>query len=322
MQKLKVVYLDSVPPEVEAIVRACLPPELALEVRSTDKTVEDVIVDADFVLVATTSLPREAIAAARQLQLIQHQGVGYDKTDIIAAAEHQIPVALCPMGTTDGVAEHVFLLILALFKSLLLADTSLRKGIWSQWALRPSSFEIAGKTMGILGFGRIGRAVASRARAFKAEVIYHDIERAPAEVEDRLGARFVSFEALLSQSDILTLHTIASPQTYHLIGEAELRCMKSSAILINTARGTIVNEPALIKALQAGLLAGAGLDVFESEPIAPINPLINLPNVVLTPHIAAGTRDALVAKMEACFANMLRVARGERPIDMVTRIKE
>jgi phosphoglycerate dehydrogenase-like enzyme len=312
-----VVYLEPVPAGVEAIVRGCLPPEFELRVRRPDETVPDALRDADFVLVATTPLTAATLASAPRLRLIQHQGVGYDKTDVAAAAARGIPVALCPAGTSIGVAEHVFLLILALYKQLRTAEAALRGGSWLQWELRPGSYELAGKTVGLLGLGRIGREVAARARAFVAEVAYYDVVRAAPDAEQAIGVRFLPFADLLAQADIVSLHLPLTATTRHVIGALELAQMRPTAILVNTARGPLVDEPALIAALQSGQIAGAGLDVFEAEPLPAGHPLTALPNVVLTPHIAAGTADALVLKMKACFANMLRVTRGEAPLDVV-----
>ncbi len=318
MAAYTVVYLEPVPADVEAIVRACLPPELELRVRGAGEPVAEALYDADFVLVATTPLPAAALAGAARLRLIQHQGVGYDKTDVTAAAGMGIPVALCPAGTSIGVAEHVFLLILALYKQLRAAETALRAGRFLQWELRAGSFELAGKTVGLVGLGRIGREVTVRARAFAANVIYYDVMRAAPEAERSLGVQFVPFTELLAHADILSLHLPLTPATRHLIGAPEFQHMRRSALLINTARGPLVDEAALVAALQTGQIAGAGLDVFEAEPLSPTHPLLTLPNVVLTPHISAGTADALTIKMKACFANMLRVARGEAPWDTVT----
>jgi phosphoglycerate dehydrogenase-like enzyme len=317
MPDLHVVYLEPVPADVEAVVRACLPQGLALRVRGEREPVEAALADADFVLVATTLLPAAAIAAAPRLRLIQHQGVGYDKTDVAAAFARGVPVALCPAGTSVGVAEHVFLLILALYKQLLRADASLRRGEWLQWALRANSYEIAGKCIGLVGLGRIGREVAVRARAFDASLLYYDPFRASPALEAELQARWLPFEELLAQADLVSLHLPLTPNTRHLINATALSHMRPSAVLINTARGPLVDQAALVDALRARQIAGAGLDVFEHEPLRPDDPLLALPNVVVTPHIAAGTVDALRAKMTACFDNMLRVARGEPPHDII-----
>jgi phosphoglycerate dehydrogenase-like enzyme len=313
----RVVYLEPIPTDVEVIIRAQVPGEFDLRFRSQDEPVSAAIADAEFVLVATTKLTEEVLSSASNLRLIQHQGVGYDNIDLAAARARGIPVAICPAGTSVGVAEHVFLLILSLYKRLLEADASLRRGEWLQWALRPSSFEIAGKTIGLVGLGRIGREVATRARAFAANVVYTDAVRPDAETEQSLSVRFLPFDELLAISDIVSLHVPSTPVTRHLINAESLAKMKSTALLINTARGPLVDETALVETLRSGRILGAGLDVFEREPPAPDNPLFTLPNVVVTPHISAGTTDALRAKMDACFANMLRVVAGTEPNDRI-----
>jgi len=316
----KVAYLQVLPPGVLEIVRGQLPPGFELEaLRGTSR--DDVlrcVADADFLLVATTPVTEEVIATAPKLKLIQHQGVGYDNIDVKAARRRGVPVALTPEGTTVGVAEHVFLLILALYKHLRQAEEALRRGEWLQWALRPHSYEMKGKTMGIVGLGRIGRAVAKRARAFEVGAIpYYDVTRPQPEVERGLEVIFSPFHDLLERSDIITLHVPLTEQTRGMIGAEELALMGEQAILINTARGALVDEGALYHALTTGQIAGAGLDVFVQEPPPPDNPLLTLDNVVVTPHIAAGTRDALQAKMAAAFANMLRVAQGENSLHQV-----
>jgi len=316
----KVVYLQVLPPAVLEIVRSQLPSGFELEALqepSRDEVLRRVG-DADFLLVATTAMTEEVIAAAPRLKLIQHQGVGCDNVDVEAATRRGIPVALTPEGTTVGVAEHVFLLILALYKQLRTAEGALRRGEWLQWALRPRSYEISGKRLGVVGLGRIGQAVVKRAQAFDvAEILYYDVVRPCPEAEQELGVAFRSFHDLLRRADIITLHTPLTEDTRGMVGAGELALMGEQAILINTARGALVDEQALYYALVTGQIAGAGLDVFASEPPSPDNPLLTLDNVVLTPHIAAGTRDALQAKMAAAFANMLRVAQGKSPIHQV-----
>lgn len=311
----RVAYLEAVPPDAAEIIRSCLPSgfELRIVEDQSDEAAFRVLKDADFALVATHPLLANLIGAAPRLRLIQHQGVGYDKTDVAAARAAGVPVALCPEGTTIGVAEHTILLILAVYRQLLRADASVRAGEWLQFGLRAGSYELAGKCLGLAGLGRIGRAVARRARAFEATVWYYDpVRPSPAE-EEALGVAYRAFDELLAAADIVSLHLPATPQTRHIIGAAALTRMRRGSILINTARGALVDEAALVEALRSGRLAGAGLDVFEREPPAPSSPLLSLPNVVLTPHVAAGTRDALIAKMNAAFANMVRVARGELP---------
>ena len=317
MPTFRVVYLEPIPPAVEAIIRERVPEGFEIRFRREAEPVAEAVANADFVLVATTRLTEEVIGRATRLRLIQHQGVGYDNIDLDAARAHGIPVAICPAGTSIGVAEHVFLLILAVYKRLLGADASLRRGEWLQWALRPTSFEIAGKTIGLVGLGRIGREVATRARAFAAEVVYFDSLRPDPGAERDLGVAFLPLDELLATADVVSLHVPSTPETRHLIDAAALARMRPTAVLINTARGPLVDEAALAEALRANRILGAGLDVFASEPPPADHPLFGLPNIVVTPHIAAGTADALRIKMDACFANMNRVIAGTEPADRI-----
>ncbi|MHB1414988.1 MAG: 2-hydroxyacid dehydrogenase [Chloroflexota bacterium] len=315
----KVVYFATVPDDVRDIVAAEVPAGWEFTVLEPGSPAEKTakFSEADFVLVSTEKITEPMLANAPRLKLIQHQGVGYDNIDVAAAARHGIPVALTPEGTSVGVAEHTFLLILALYKQLLLAHRSLLEGKWLIWDLRPSSYEIHGKQLGLIGFGRIGQEVTKRAVAFGASIAYYDVVPAAAETELRYGAKPLPLDELLRTSDIVSVHVPRTPQTVGLIGAHELGLMKPTAVLINTARGGLVDEAALYRALKERRIAGAGLDVFSKEPPPADDPLFTLDNVVVTPHISAGTRDALITKMKAAFSNMVRVHRGEEPINRV-----
>lgn len=273
---------------------------------------------ADFIIAATWPIGEAELRAAPKLKMVHHQGVGHETIDKAAMKARGIPLAICPAGTTVGVAEHTILLILAVYKRLVVADTKLRQGTWLQWGLRATSFELAGKSLGLLGFGRIGQAVAKRAYAFDAKLLYHDpFLSDPPPAAAVYGVRAVCLEELLAQSDIVSVHVPATDKTRRLFGTDEFQQMKRSAILINTARGAVVNEAALIRALQDKVIAGAGLDVFEQEPINPDNQLLKMDTVVLTPHISAGTVDALREKMRSVFANLQRCVNGEAIQDRV-----
>jgi phosphoglycerate dehydrogenase-like enzyme len=315
----KVAYMEAVPPDTAAIITSRLPKnfELSFVEDYSDLAARKALEDADFAVVATRPMTAELFNAAPGLRMIQHQGVGYDKTDVTAARVLGILVALCPSGTVIGVAEHTFLLILAVCKQLLRADASVRSGEWLQFSLRASSFEIAGKRLGLLGFGRIGEAVALRASAFEMRVSYFDIVRRSEVEEQNLGVEFSSFGSLLAESDILSLHLPSTQETRQIIDKEALEKMRRGSILINTSRGPLVDQKALIEVLRNGHLHGAGLDVFEQEPPNPNDPLLTLSNVVLTPHISAGTSDALKVKMDAVFDNLRRMARGEPPLHVV-----
>ena len=320
MSKFKILYMNYATEDVYGIIRSQLPEgfELVTLEKDDDKERLDKIGRVDFVLVATAKLTREMLEKAKRLRLIQHQGVGYDTTDVETAKRLGIPIGLTPEGTSIGVAEHTILLILAVYKKLVIAHNSLVKGEWLQFALRPESYEMYGKTLGLVGFGRIGREVANRAKPFDVRILYYDkyIHASP-DQKETLGVDEVSFKKLLAESDIISLHVPLTDETRGMMNHKAFKAMKHTATLINTARGGLVNERDLYEALRERVIAGAGLDVFEKEPPSPDNPLFKLDNVILTPHISAGTKDALIAKMQAAFTNMVRVTRGEKPINLV-----
>lgn len=270
--------------------------------------------DCDVIVAAAYPLTRAVIEAASRLRLVHHQGVGWqDTVDWRALKARGVRLALTPEGTTVSVAEHAILLMLAVSRRLAFADAELRQGRWHINSLRPVSRELFGRTIGYVGMGRIAQAVAERLRAFGTRGLYVDDPRPlPPDREAALGVRRVGLDSLLAEADVVTLHVPLTDETRRLIDARAIGRMKPEALLINTARGGIVDEAALAAALASGRLGGAGLDVFEEEPPPASLPLLGLPNVVVTPHISAGTRDALRTKMAALFANVARFARGER----------
>jgi phosphoglycerate dehydrogenase-like enzyme len=267
--------------------------------------------------VATSCVNEVVVRAAQRLRLIQAQGVGYDNIDLTACVRAGVPVALTPEGTSVGVAEHVMLLALALLKKLRTLDEAVRTGSWPVWQYRSSSYELAGKTLGIVGLGRIGREVASRANAFQMSVIYYDQRRLPVDDESSLRVSYRPLVNLLAASDVVSLHLPLGADTEGLVDRRFLAAMKPGALLINTARGALVDEGALLAALGDGVIAGAGLDVLASEPPDPCNGLLTMDNVIITPHVGAGTRDAFLTKLRAIFANMQRVVDGRPPTNLV-----
>ncbi len=319
IQKYKVLYLLCQGESIYEIIRGEMPEGLALETLSSGQRSEVLskLPDADFVIV--TNMDKEMIAAAPKLKLIQMAGVGVDGVDLEAATRAGIPVAQTVQGTIIGVAEHTLLLMLALYKHLVELDASVRRGEWPVWQFRPSSYTLSGKTVGILGLGRIGREVAKRCRGFGTQVCYFDEIKIAVSLERELGVQFLPLNELLSNSDIVSLHVPLTPQTRHFFGETQFRRMKPSAIFINTARGEIVDETALIRALQEGWIAGAGLDVLALEPPDPTNPLLRMRNTIFSPHIATGTRDSIIQKTHTACENFLRVLSGDRPINVVNQ---
>jgi phosphoglycerate dehydrogenase-like enzyme len=315
--KPQVLYLSHAEEALYELIRAAAGADFDVLTLETDEDAERAakLAGADAVIVASKPFTRPLIESARKLRFVHHQGVGFQDTiDLEALARRKLPLAITPGGTTVGVAEHAVLLMLATLRRLPYADSELRQGRYHINALRPQSRELKGRTVGFLGMGRIGQATAERLKPFGTTGLYHDpAVTLSAEREAALGATAVDFDSLLAQSDILSLHIPLTAATRHIIDAGAISRMKPGAILINTARGGLVDEAALAAALLSGHLSGAGLDVQEQEPPARDNPLLALPNVVLTPHIAAGTRDAFEQKMQAIFDN-LRAFFSGRPV--------
>ena len=295
-------------PFAQPIIRRAAPPGFVLTFAERPDALDDAtLARADFLLTVAPTTDAMMRRAPR-LRLIQKWGTGVDKIDLEAAERHGIPVAITAGGNAATVAEHAILLMLAVLRQLVVADTSVRKGNWNPAALRPRSSSLWGKTVGILGFGCIGRAVARRLRGFDALAIYHT-RRGP--VTDGHGADYVDFDTLLAESDVLTLHCPGGRANRHLIDERALSRMKPGAILINTSRGELVEEDRLVAALASGHLGGAGLDTFDPEPLAPGSSLRGMSQVVLTPHSAGSVPDDVAPMAAHAFANMQRLLRGE-----------
>lgn len=237
-----------------------------------------------------TKITKPVLEAGKNLKVVARAGVGLDNIDVEAASKLGITVINSPEASSNAVAELVIGLMLSLARRIPEADASIKRGEWIKGRL--TGFELKGKTLGIIGFGRIGYHVAKKAKAFDMRVLVYDVilEKLMDHVRD-VGGEAVSFEEVLSGSDFVTLHVPLTPGTQHLIGEGELSKMKKNAYLINTSRGAIVDEEALVKALKTGRIAGAALDVYEEEP-PKRKELTELNNVVCTPHIGAETIEA------------------------------
>ena len=244
--------------------------------------------DADVLVVRSrTRISRRVIESAKNLKIIARPGVGVDNIDVDAAAEYGIKIINSPQASTRSVAELTLGLILSLARSIPRADQALRKGYWKKKDLK--GCEVAGKTMGILGLGKIGYEVARLCHALSMEVIYWSRHRKP-DREVAADIAYVSFEELFRRSDFLSIHTALTTATRGIVGRRELSWMKLGSCLINTARGALVDEVALYEVLQTGRIRGAGLDVFSEEPYS--GSLRKLATVVLTPHIGANTHEA------------------------------
>jgi phosphoglycerate dehydrogenase-like enzyme len=303
---------------MQGVIREAAPPAFDvrfLDAPTDDPRTHDLLAAADFLV--TVKLPGAWVPHLRRCRLVQLQGVGADGVDRPALDRAGIPLAMTPDGTVVGVAEHTLLLILAVSKRLTAVHESIRRGEFDPVGWRPQCHFFRGKTLGVVGFGRIGRRVAHLAAAFEAEVFYSDVVPAPADVETRLGVRRLPFEKLLARADVVSVHTPLTAETRGLFGPAEFARMRRGAIFVNTGRGETYSMDALADAVRSGHLGGAGLDVFDPEPPPPDHPLLHLPNVICTPHMATGTVEAHREKAAAQFANFRRVWHGEPPTDLV-----
>ncbi len=292
------------------------------DIRLSDKTDTASIVaaarDVDgIVMRAFGQFGVEVMDAAPKLKVIGRHGVGVDNVDVEAATARGIWVVNTPDAVTQSVAEHVIALMLGLIRRLAESDRAMRSGHWS-FRNELRGFELPGKTLGVVGMGRIGFRTARICRlGFDMEILYSDVHPST-RAEEQLGARKVELAELLVSSDVVTLHTPYLPETHHLINEETLRLMKPSAILINVARGKVVDQAALYCALSQGRIAGAGLDVFEEEPTTSDNPLFTLQNVLLTPHAATSTTESLIG-MSLVTKDVLAVLQGREPANPVNR---
>ncbi len=312
LKHLHIAFLTPMAQVTLEAVSKLLPANCTIAFAQTSSKAEQskLLADADVVMIAGTFIDGDVIRQAPRLKMIQKWGIGVDKIDLAAAKERNILVSITSGATSVPVSEHTLMLMLAVARRLPLAHRSLGQGGWIATELRTVCSKLDGKTVGLFGFGGIAQHVAKRLKGFDVEVIYHTRNRVAPEIEDRLQARYVDFETLIAQSDILSLHAPLSEQTFHRFNADTFAKMKRGAILINTARGELIDEPALIQALQQGQLSGAGLDTFEAEPPSADNPLLHMDQVVATPHSAGGVYDNLPNLVGHMFRNIELFQRG------------
>lgn len=305
-------------PAAEAVIRQLAPAGFDLTFAEQPDRLAIGSLAASDILLTVAPVTDEMMARAPRLRLIQKWGTGYEKIDTRAAARHGITVAITAGANADTIAEHAITLMLAVLRRVVVADRALRAGRWIGSELRPVSRRLFGRTVGIVGFGNIGRALARQLRGFEATVLYHK-RGGRLDNESELGAAYVGMQELLARSDVVSLHCPGGASNRHLIGRAELAAMKPGAVLINVARGELVAEQDLVDALASGHLSGAGLDVFAEEPLRPGSPLRDLDNVVLTPHSAGSLMEDVAIMARHSFDNMLAFLAGRsiRAADLV-----
>ena len=257
------------------------------------------------------------LARCARLKVVANIAVGYNNIDVAACTARGIMATNTPGVLDDSTADLAWTLILASARRLTEAEAYIRTGNWKRWHLKQMlGVDVHHATLGIIGMGRIGQAIARRAAGFDMQVIYHNRTRLAADIEQRVRTRYVSKDELLAQSDFIVLQVPYSPQTHHLIGEAELRKMKPTAILINSTRGGVIDDAALTRALKGGTIRAAGLDVFEGEPN--LNPgFLELKNVVLAPHIGSSTEATRRAMAMTAAQNAVAALTGARPPNLL-----
>jgi phosphoglycerate dehydrogenase-like enzyme len=300
------------PPELELIVAAPGSPGYA-----------EALAETEFVLGNVDKMDAEFYRAAPRLRLVQLFSAGYNHVDLDSARRAGVLVANNGGANSRAVAEHTILLMLAVYRRLVPQHEMTAGGRWRGNQPMPTFYEMHGKTLGIIGFGTIGKRVARiAAGGFDMRIQYNDIVRLPEDAEDAMDVRYRLLAELLRTSDIVTLHVPLTRLTRNMISTVELAYMQPHAVLINCSRGPVVDFAALHDALSSHRIAGAGLDVFPTEPPSPSEPVLSLDNVVLTPHLAGASRETRVKQTRNAFDNVLRVARGERPLWVVPELRD
>ena len=312
MPKITLAVLDKFHPQIKKVIGAAVPAdwtvrfieENSLAARAT------VLRDADLAFVMAAPVPKELLAQATRLRFMQKLGAGVDRIDLPACRKQGIGLARLHAGNSIPVAEHTILLILATYRQLPQIDRRTRAGAWDKEDARGEHRQLQGKIVGLVGFGAIGKEVAKRLRGFEVKILYYDPVRAPRDVERNLAADYTELDSLLRSADIVSLHLPLTQETASIINAQRIRAMKRGAVLINAARGGLIDEIELIAALKDGHLLGAGIDVFSKEP--PVgSELLTLENTVVTSHLAGATIDNFAGIIARAVKNARAVLRGE-----------
>lgn len=313
MEKFTVVVTEPIHPAGIKLLSDAGVEVVQLPPGSDEAVLMEVAPGADaFITRGSIKVTRQIMEASPRLRAVGVHGVGCDHVDLPAAREIGKVVLNTPSALTETVAEMTLALMLALTRRVVSADKAVRAGEWTRKYRDLIGSELLDKTVGIIGLGRIGAAVARRLKSFRMELLYYDVADR-SEVESELGVRRVDLDTLFSSSDIITLHTPLIPQTRNLVSKRAFNLMKDGVYLVNTARGKIIDQSALIDALKMGKVAGAALDVFEEEPLDPSNPLASMDNVILTPHLAASSREAMRRMAVQVAEGVMAVLRGGIP---------
>lgn len=316
----KVIVFTSLHPELSQQLVSGAPSDFQVSIHAADLPVAEKIAlaqDADFLILFPGHLEEAVVQAAGQLKLIQLVSAGYDRMPMDLCRARGIPVANNGGTNSIDVAEHTLMLMLTAYRRLPEMDRNVRSGGWRTIDSGMTTYTLHGKSVGIIGLGNIGQRVAQLLAPFGARLLFYDAFPPSLAVQQALQVTRLDLDDLLQQSDIVTLHVPLLPATHHLIGIRELSLMKSTALLVNTCRGPVVDEMALTTALQTHTIAGAALDVLELEPPAPDHPILQLENVLFTPHTAGVTYDTWARRGEFIFENLRRVWNGQPALALV-----
>jgi phosphoglycerate dehydrogenase-like enzyme len=312
MPEITLAVLDTFHPQIVAAIEAAVPTHWALRftLENSMAARAGVLRDADIAFVMAAPIPKELLTEAKRLRFIQKLGAGVDRIDLEFCRSRGIGVARLQAGNSIPVAEHTILLMLAVYRQLPQIDARTRAGVWSKEDARGMHRQLLGKTVGLVGFGAVGKEMAKRLRGFDVKVLYYDPFRAGPTVEQDQGVTYTDLDELLRTADIVSLHLPLVPQTVGIINAERIAAMKPGAVLINCARGGLVDEAALAVALKDGHLYGAGIDAFATEP--PLgNPLLELENTVVTSHLAGATLDNFAGLVARAVANAQAVLHGD-----------
>lgn len=309
-----IVVLDPITESTAERLRALLPPGMRLIHGSArdEAHLQAIIAEADYAISGQIAVPGSVLRSGNRLRLLHKWGVGVDNLDLETARELGITVARTTGSNATPVAEFTLGLILGALRHIAHGHAELAQRRWTGGNFARPSLLLSGKTVGIIGFGAIGQALARLLAGFGCRILYNRRRKLDPAEEAAFGARHAPVPALLAESDVVTLHCPLTPETEGLIDRAALESMKRTAVLVNVARGGVVVEPDLVWALRNKLILAAALDVFETEPLPPDSPLIGVPGLLLTPHIAAHAADNFEPTVRHMFGNIERVSRGER----------
>lgn len=308
-----IVLLDMIAPDRADRLRALLPPGFVLTHGTArgDEHMKDIIAEADYAIAGQVAVSGDVLRAGRKLKLLHKWGVGVDNLDLAAAKELGIVVARTTGSNAVPVAEFTLGLMLSALRFIAYGHAELKQGHWRTGQLPGDPLTLSGKTVGIIGFGAIGQNVAKLLKGFGCTILYSKRSPLPAEEEAALGVRHAPLPQILAEADIVSLHCPLTPETANLIDAAAFKTMKRTAVLVNVARGGVVDEVALVAALKAREIAGAAMDVFSVEPLPADSELLTLNNLVVTPHLAALAADTFAPTVKRMFDNIVHVSRGE-----------